>query len=242
MKKLVIVQARMSSTRLPGKVLKKVLNKPLLEYQIERITKSELIDDIIIATTNNEADKAILDYCIKKRINCFCGSEEDVLARYYQAAKEYNADVVIRLTGDCPLIDPIVVDKIIKYFFENSNRYDYVSNIIKRTYPRGMDTEVFTFKALEKTYLNAEKSYEKEHVTPYIYNNPHIYSIANVVNVKDLSSFRLTVDTIEDFKLIEIIIENLQIQNKNFSLNDIINLLEQNPDLKKINEHIQQKR
>lgn len=242
MKKLVIVQARMSSTRLPGKVLKKVLNKPLLEYQIERITKSELIDDIIIATTNNEADKAILDLCIKKRINCFCGSEEDVLARYYQAAKEYNADVVIRLTGDCPLIDPIVVDKIIKYFFENSNRYDYVSNIIKRTYPRGMDTEVFTFKALEKTYLNAEKSYEKEHVTPYIYNNPHIYSIANVVNVKDLSSFRLTVDTIEDFKLIEIIIENLQIQNKNFSLNDIINLLEQNPDLKKINEHIQQKR
>lgn len=242
MKKVAIIQARMSSTRLPGKVLKEVLNKPLIMYQIERIAKTKLIDDIVVATTMNKADKPIIDLCVSKKINHFCGSENNVLSRYYLAAKKYSADIVIRLTADCPLIDPMIVDKVIKYFIEKYDRYDYVSNIFQRTYPRGMDTEVFSFKLLEETYLKAKTDYEKEHVTPYIYNNPQIYSIANISNSCDLSGIRLTVDTIEDFQLIQLIIETLFPNNSNFSLNNIIEFLEKNPDLRKINQHIQQKR
>jgi len=155
MKVTAIIQARMTSTRLPGKVLKKVLNKSLLEYQLERVARSELIDEIIVATTLNESDDPIVGLCKQLGVSIFRGSEGDVLSRYYEAARQYNSDVVVRLTSDCPLIDPKIIDRVIQMYL--TKKFDYVSNTQLKTFPRGMDTEVFSFEILQTAYCNAGK-------------------------------------------------------------------------------------
>lgn len=242
MKIVLINQARMTSTRLPGKVMKTVLDKPLLEYQIERLKQAVWLDDIVIALTTNDTDQPIIDLCNNLSIKYFRGSEENVLERYYLAAKEHDADVIIRVTSDCPLIDPDIIDKTINLFI--SYDYDYVSNCpeTNRTFPRGMETEVFYFSAIEQAFKNATEKPEKEHVTPYIYKNPDKFKLNFLNNDLDESNYRLTVDTIEDFELIKNILESLYTTNKDFRLTDIIKLLKENPEWLKINTDIQQKK
>lgn len=241
MKTVAIIQARMGSTRLPGKVLKKVLGKPLLEYQLERVKKSRLIDEIVVATTVKEQDQPIVDFCTEKGVSCYRGSEEDVLARYYEAAKAYEADIVVRLTSDCPVIDPGVIDRVIQAFLEDEEA-DYVSNTLERTFPRGMDTEVFSFQALEQAFQSARMQSEREHVTPYIWKNSDRFSIKSVFHRDDLSIHRWTVDTPEDFELIKKMIEHLYRVQRDFSMEDMLQLLDQHPQWKEINAHIEQKK
>lgn len=241
MKIVGIVQARMGSTRLPGKVLKQVNGKPLLQYQIERMKRSKLINDLVIATTEQDLEEPILELCTKLDVAVYRGSENDVLDRYYGAAQKYNADVIVRMTSDCPLIDPIIIDRVIQLYLDNE--YDYVSNTQIRSFPRGMDTEVFSIMRLAEAQFNAKKEYEREHVTPYFYMNPDKYSIGQLVNKEqDTSHYRLTVDTEEDLKLISILLKELYPKNQSFGLDLILDKLKKEPNLAEINKHIQQKK
>lgn len=240
MKVVCIVQARIGSTRLPGKVLKKICGKTVLEHDIDRLRKIKNIDEIIIATTILEKDNAIVKECERLGVKYFTGSEEDVLSRYYYAAKENNADIVVRVTSDCPLIDSGVSEKIIQYYLDNINKYDYVSNTIERTYPRGLDTEVFSLKALEKAFNESKLQRDREHVTPYIWSNSDIFKLYHYKNDKDYSELRWTLDTKEDYRLISSIYENFR-NEKCFSMHEIIKLLERNPEIKYINRYVQQK-
>lgn len=239
MKVVAIVQARMGSTRLPGKILKKINNKPILEYQIERLKRATKIDQIVIATTDKKLDDPIIELCNQLDIQYYRGSETDVLSRYYDTAKKYSADIIVRLTSDCPIIDPNVVDEVIETFLNHT--YDYVSNTLERSYPRGMDTEVFSMKVLEQAHQFANKQYEREHVTPYIYLNPAKFNLYNVEYKTDESVHRWTVDTKEDLLLIRKIIEKLYTSSIFFTMEDTLRLLEEYSDWKDINVHIEQK-
>jgi spore coat polysaccharide biosynthesis protein SpsF len=241
MRTVIINQARMSSTRLPGKVLKEVLGRPLLDYQVERLRRVSLADELVIATTTNDADDMLVEFCRKRNIAVFRGSEEDVLSRYYQAAIEHQAELVVRVTSDCPVIDPKVVDRVVTAFLERRDYVDYVSNTQVRTFPRGMDTEVFTFDALRMAHAEATLDYQREHVTPFLYRQPDRFRVEQVVLATDLSSHRWTVDTPEDFELVSRIIEALHPRNPRFGLNDIIAFLDSNPSLMEINAHVVQK-
>lgn len=242
MKIAAIIQARMGSTRLSGKVMKELKGKTVLSHVIERVKQSKFIEEIIIATTIHKRD----DIIEKEALNCGCkvfrGSEEDVLSRYYYAAKENNIDVIIRITSDCPLIDPFVIDEIIEFYLKGT--YDLVTNagsdLMQRTYPRGLDTEVFSFEVLENTFLNGKESYHREHVTPFIYeDSKKIYYYKNKV---DYSKHRWTLDTEEDYKLISEIYNRLYKGTHDFYLTDIIELFTEEPDLFTINAHIEQKK
>ena len=241
MKTVVIVQARMASTRLPEKVLKKVLEKPLLEYQIERLRRVKSADQVVVATTLNEEDGAIARFCERLSLPCFRGADQDVLSRYHGAATAFNADVVVRVTSDCPLIDPAVVERVVHYYRENAAVFDYVSNCITRTYPRGMDTEVFPFEILEEAFFEAIDPADREHVTPFIYRQRGRFRLANVAHEKDLSRHRWTVDTEEDFALIQQIIERLYLRIPTFRMEDVLDLFDRDAGLFQINAHIAQK-
>lgn len=241
MKVGVIIQARMGSTRLPGKIMKEVMGKPLLEYQIERVKRAKTIDEIIIATTTKKADNQIAEFCEQLSIPCYRGSEEDVLARYYEAATKYKVDIIVRITSDCPVIDPEVIDRVVDKYQDGN--YDYVSNTIERTFPRGMDTEVFSYATLKQMYNEANQSIEREHVTPYLYLNPDRFKIGNYSNEDNHGFLRLTVDTQEDFLLIEDIFINLYSKNPKFKLKDLVYyLVELHPEKQNINCSIEQKK
>lgn len=236
---IAIVQARMGSTRLPEKVLKKINNKVVLDYVIERIQQCNKIDDIVLAITTSEKDDILENYAKNKGINLFRGSEEDVLSRYYKAAEKYKADQVVRITSDCPLIDPNIVDKIIDSHI--TNKADYTSNTLNRTYPRGLDVEVFSFKTLKEAYKNSSKEYQREHVTPYIVEHPDRFKLQNVESIGKIRrpDIRITLDTLEDLKLIKQIL--LHFNNLNFTTEEIIEFLNKNPKLLEINKNIKQK-
>lgn len=241
MKVVAIIQARMGSTRLPGKVLQKVLGKPLLEYQIERVKSAKNIDEIVIATTKCPSDQEIVDFCESASISYFRGSENDVLSRYYEASKMYNADIIVRISSDCPLIDPRIIDLVVEEYLQNTN-VDYVSNSLERTFPIGMDTEVFSFSLLEEINNLANSATHREHVTSYIYDASNHYRIKQVKQVSDNSYIRLTVDTPEDLKLVTQILNILYKENQFFSLEEILRVLKDNPELVLINQHIKQKK
>lgn len=237
-----IIQARMGSTRLSGKVMKGIKDKTVLQHVIERVQQSKLVDEVIIATTVHERDNVIENEANKHGVKVFRGSEGDVLSRYYFAAKENAIDVVIRITSDCPLIDPYVMDDIINIYI--SGNYEIATNasadISHRTFPRGLDVEVFSFNALEKAYNNAKETYQREHVTPYIYENSEKSFIYK--NNIDYSKYRWTLDTEEDFELISKVYDRLYKGKHDFYLNDIIELFESEPCLYQINAHIEQKK
>lgn len=235
-----ILQARMNATRLPGKPLKKVLAKPLLSYELERLKRAKTLDQIVVATTTGPQDQQIVDLCKMENVLVFRGSEEDVLNRYYNAAKQFDADIVVRVTGDCPLIDPEVVDRVVNFYL--NHQYDYVSNTRLLTYPRGLDVEVFSIKLLEKAVSEAKLPSEREHVTPYFYLHPELFKIGNVACEIDLSKHRWTVDTEEDFQLITKIIETLYPKKSDFVMNDVLELLKMHPEWITINAHIKQKK
>ncbi len=222
MKTSLIVQARMTSTRLPGKVMKEVLGKPLLFYLVKRLQRVPDAD-LIIATTLNEADLPIAKLCESLKVKVFRGSEEDVLSRYARAAEKFGGDIIVRITADCPLIDPVIVDECIRKLIQTDS--DYVSNTHQRTYPRGMDVEAMKRHVLEKMDSTAVDLYDREHVTPYILHHADQFKIGQITMASDLSDVRLTVDTIEDFKAVKKIIESLYLKNSNFSLKDILTLI-----------------
>ena len=242
MKTVIISQARMTSTRLPGKILKSVLGKPLLEYQIERLLKVRSADAVVIATTQNETDLPVVRLCERLGVPYFRGSENDVLARFHSAAMANNADVVVRVTADCPLIDPLVIDQVISFFMKNYKQYDYVSNVLKRSYPRGMDTEVFTWAALNQAFSEATEPADREHVTAFIWRQPERFHLANVAYTIDASRYRWTVDTPEDFELIRRMLEVLYPANPSFKLEDALALLRMHPEWELINKEIEQKK
>jgi spore coat polysaccharide biosynthesis protein SpsF len=233
-----IIQARMNSSRLPGKVLKTVLGKTLLEYQIERLTRVKKADKIIVATTVNSIDDAIIDLCDRLNIPTYRGSESDVLSRYAVASQQFDSQTIVRITSDCPLIDPGLIDRAIEFY--QSNHFDYVSTD-EDVYPRGMDVEIFSGEMLQIANLNAEKPDEREHVTPHFYQNPEQFSIGTYSEPIQAANYRLTVDTPEDFQLIQLLLENLYPKNSKFNLDDILECLTEHPGWNKINQHIQQK-
>lgn len=236
----IYVQARMQSTRLPGKVMLPVLKRPLLDYLVERLEQVKKADTFAILTSTKTADDTIASYCERKRVSCFRGSEDDVLTRYYQAASERRPDAIVRITADCPLSDPDIIDSVLEKYEKGS--FDYVSNTLVRTFPRGIDVEVFSFDALKKTYEEAQATEEREHVTLYMYRHPEKFRLANYASQEDLSGYRLTVDTEEDFQLIRLILENLYPKKPQFKLEDVIQLMRLHPDWAKINAHVKQKK
>lgn len=241
MKVGVIVQARYASTRLPGKVLLPLKGHSVLYHDIQRIRQAKRIDEIIVATSTNERDGAIVNEAKSIGVKCFRGSELDVLSRYYLAAKENGLDIIVRITSDCPLIDPHVVDKVIDEFFDNN--CDISTNaspdLANRTYPRGFDTEVFSFEKLSEANREASKDYQREHVTPYIYENS--IRVNYVKNDIDYSRYRLTLDTSEDYNLICKVYDCLYKGIHDFYLQEIVELLTSKPELIRINQHIEQK-
>jgi len=242
MKTVIIIQARMGSSRLPGKVLKPVLGKPLLEYQWERLKSVRGADQIVVATTTSSADDQIVEFCRTRGIDCFRGSEADVLSRYYEAATTYDADIVVRVTSDCPLIDPDVIDAAISRFGEyGDEQCNYLSNTLERTFPRGLDVEVMAYDALEAAHKVARQLPEREHVTPYIYTHPHIFRLKQLTADSDMSRHRWTVDTEKDFELVKMMLEALYPVTPGFRLEDCLDLLERHPDWADINTDIAQK-
>jgi len=227
------------ATRLPGKPLAEVMGRPLLSYLLERVKRAKQIDEVVVATTTNPLDVQIVELCKKEGISYFRGSEEDVLERYYQAAEAHGADAVVRITADCPLIDPEVIDRVVAAFLDSS--HDYLSNTIERSYPRGLDVEAFTFEALEKAARFSSKPDEREHVTLHMYRHPDRFSIGSLKQKEDSSEYRLTVDTEEDFELVRKIFEELYPRKREFSLSDLLLLLKERPELARINAHVQQK-
>jgi len=231
-----IIQARMGSSRLPKKVLMKMGNHIILKYMIDRVTKSKLIEKIVVATSVNELDDEIEKFCISNNINCFRGSENDVLDRYYMAAKKYKSTTIVRLTADCPLIDPEIIDKTIKLF--NTKKVDYASNTVPpdiKKYPDGSDVEVFNFNNLELAWKNVKDLKDREHVTFYFWKYDNNFSLALLKNIYDWGNYRITVDYVEDFQLVTHIIEFLDKNNLDGSLKEVIDFLDANPQIKKIN-------
>lgn len=236
----VVVQARMGASRLPGKPLFQVLGRPLLSYLIERLKMCRNIDRIAIATSTLPQDDPIAEAAKKEGIAVIRGDESDVLSRYLLACTELDASSIIRITADCPLIDPDVVDHAASLFMDSNA--DYVSNTQKRTYPRGLDVEVFSREVLEKMAREAQTTEEREHVTLFIHHHPQAFQMKNFLNSEDVSHFRFTVDMEEDFELIRKMIEMLYPVKPAFKLADMVELMHKYPELAKINAHIEQKR
>ena len=233
-KVLAIIQARYNSTRFPGKVVKKINNKTILEILIRRLSRSKHISKIIVACSNNRKDKAIVAICKKLGVNYFIGSENDVLNRFYHAAKKFRGINIARITADCPLIDPKIVDDVISNFFLKNA--DYSSNVNPPTFPDGLDIEVFKFSVLKEAYINAKKSTDREHVTPFIINNKKFKKF-NLKNSIDYSTLRLTLDEKKDLILIEKIIKYFR-NNLNFSLKNILDLYKNKKNFFLINSHL----
>lgn len=235
----IISQARMTSTRLPGKVLIKIKDKQILKYHIDRLKWSEL--PIFIATTINKEDNPIVDFSIKEEIKVFRGEEHNVLNRFYKCASENNLDIIIRVTSDCPLIDGSLIKEAAEIYTKENDDNLYLSNSINRTFPRGLDFEIFSFKLLEEAYQNARSESELEHVTPYIYQNKSSkVRIKQFLNQKDESLYRITLDTEDDFKLLEKLIKDHNAEK--LTGEEIVKVLKENPGLVSINAHIEQKK
>ena len=234
-----IIQARIGSTRLPGKVMLNVEDqKPILYFVIKQLQECKLIDKIIVATTTNEEDNQIVNYAKNMGINCFRGSSKDVLDRYYQCAKEYSASTIVRIPSDKPLIDPEVVDNVISTF--NNNSYDYVTNFLSNpTFPSGEEVEVFSMNGLKKVWKEAILPSEREHVTPYFSNHEDKFEITHVENSENLSHLRCAIDRIEDLELVRLIVS--KIKKRPILMKDIVALFHKEPKLVEINKNVNRK-
>lgn len=239
-KTVAIVQARMSSSRMPGKSLMDLAGKPLLQHVIERLGRSRLLDGIVIATTDDAADAPILEFAAKHGISAYAGDRDDVLARYLAAATQYEADIIVRVTGDCPLIDPRLSDDVIAARAEADA--EYAGNFVVRSFPRGADTEAFTIDSFGRVAAKASRPYEREHVTPYYYLHREEFRLISVEAKGNLRrpELRLCVDTDDDLQLVRTIFERLGPGNS-FSIPDIVALVEKEPRLADINGRVRQK-
>lgn len=224
-----ILQARTSSRRLPGKVLKAILGRPMLERQLERLRRVRRFDVLVIATSTDTTDDAIAALCGEMGIGCYRGSLEDVLDRFYRAASLANASTVVRLTGDCPLTDPGLIDSLVDLHLGSED--DYTSNTLKRSYPDGLDAEVMRMSCLEVAWREARLPSEREHVTPFIYRHPERFRLGNLAQQKDLSALRWVVDDPADFDFVASIYAALYPTKPSFGTDDILALLESRPEL-----------
>ena len=237
-----IVQARMGSQRLPGKVMLDICGKPLLWHVITRIKNIKGIDEFILATSTSQQDKVLLEVAASMGVQGFAGSEDDVLERYYRAAEKYSADIIVRITADDPFKDPVVTHNVINTYLANLPGIDYVSNWLEPTFPVGLDVEIFSFEALKIAFENAKEQRDREHVTTYIWQNPQKFRLMNVeCPLGNLSNHRWTVDTQEDLDFVNRVYEYLYEEGKIFFMQDILKLLEANPELKNINADVKQK-
>ena len=235
-----VIQARMGSSRFPGKVMLPLAGKPLLIRMIERVKASKYSGRVVVATTYSEIDDPIIDACKANSIPFYRGHPTDLLDRHLNVGKKYSADAVVKIPSDCPLIDPGVIDKVIKFYLDNRNSFDYVSNLHPPTYPDGNDVEIFSLESLERAWEGAEKELEREHTTPYFWENPDKFKIGNVTWETGLDysmSHRFTIDYEEDYKFIESVYNELYNKDHMFSLNDILLLLNEKPDLCRIGYH-----
>jgi spore coat polysaccharide biosynthesis protein SpsF len=240
MSTVAIIQARMTSSRLPGKVLMPILGRPMLAYEIERLRKVRGVERIVLATTVNRSDDAIAELCATEHLDCYRGSEHDVLGRYYEASVTFGARVIVRVTADCPLLDPDVVERVLWEFSTAEDGCDYASNMITPTFPYGMAAEVFSFDALRDAHAHAREAAEREHVTPYIYWRPEQYRLRSVTMSPNLSQHRWTVDTADDFALINRILQALYPVTPDFRMADVLALVQAHPDWQEINRHVRQ--
>ncbi|MEI6821164.1 MAG: glycosyltransferase family protein [Bacteroidota bacterium] len=234
-----VIQARTSSTRLNRKILLPLGDSNILIQMLERVKAATTVGKIVVATTINPEDDELELLCEQINIDCFRGHPTDCLDRHYQVGKKYKADAIVKIPSDCPLIDPAIIDKVIGSFLENPNVWDYYSNLHPATYPDGNDVEVIRMEALEKAWVNADKEFELEHTTPYIWERPKEFRIGNVVCESKFdysTTYRWTIDYIEDYQLISLIFSNLYKDNPFFGVYDIIDLLKTNPQIKEINE------
>lgn len=232
-----IIQARIGSTRLPAKVVEKIEDRTVLEHVIARTAKIKSVKKVIVATTDKEEDDVLEGIIKNSGADLFRGSEEDVLDRYYQAARLFGLDPVIRITSDCPLLDPGIAEKVVEVY-SSLKDCDYASNSHPPTFPDGMDVEIFSFKSLEKSWKEAKLPSEREHVTSYMAKNPQIFKMLNLANGEDLSNLRMTLDEKEDLTVIKRICKELYKTDHFFSLGDILSLIREKPELMEINRHI----
>ena len=238
MKIVTIIQARMSSTRLPGKVMLPILGKPLLIRMLERVQNAKFIGHLVVATSTNQDDNEIENLCKEENIICYRGHLTDLLDRHYQVAKLYNADAVVKIPSDCPLVDPVVIDRVLDHYVK-SDKFDLVSNLHPATYPDGNDVEIMSFSALECAWKDAVKDYEREHTTPFIWEHDDHFAIGNVAWETGLnysSSHRWTIDFPEDYEFIRKVYEELYPADKAFGLGDILDLLKRKPEIAEINQ------
>lgn len=229
MKVVAIIQARMGSSRLPGKILMDLAGQPMLARVIRRAQRAQNVSEAVIATSGEEREQPIVDLCRQNGWTCFRGSENDVLDRYYQAAKEHDAEVVVRVTSDCPCTEPAIIDAVIRKYVDDLGRWDYVCNFWpRRTFPRGLDVEVFGFEVLQKVWRECKSPAWREHVTPSIYRQPGVFRIGTVWSKLDLSHLRWTVDTAADLELIRKVFEIFQ--HDRFTWMEVVRLLRQHSD------------
>jgi spore coat polysaccharide biosynthesis protein SpsF len=234
------IQARMTSDRLPGKVLMPAVGRPLLALMIERLQRAELVDDIVVATTTDPSSDPIEALARELGVGCFRGSEHDVLGRVLGAARAAEADLIVETTGDCPLIDPAVVDRVIEGFLEGG--VDYCSNVLERTYPRGLDVQVFPTAVLAEVDRLTQDPADREHVSLYIYEHPERYRRRNIHSARpDAGSLRITVDTPEDLAVVRAVFEALYPQDPTFGFDEIMAFLDAHPEVVALNRDIQQK-
>ena len=271
---IAIIQARLDSTRLPGKVLLGIAGKPMLEWVVERTRRSRLITNVVVATTEDPSDDGIEEFCGMKRFPVRRGSVFDVLDRYYQTANHYKADIVVRITADCPLIDPELIDEALRLMLNDSlvdssqgsvstYPFDFVANRLPlpwgRTYPIGLDVEVFTYDIMKEAWMKTTEKFQREHVAPYFYQDASIdhlkycecnvpfaqtltpkgHHIALMHHVPDYGHLRWTVDTMEDLELVRVIAEHFK--EKDFGWQEVVELTQSNPEINQINAHIQHK-
>jgi len=232
----IIVQARMGSKRFPGKIMKKVNGYPMINHMLNQIKKSKLHDEIIIATSLKKENNIVRNFCKKNKINCFSGSENNLVNRFYLCAKKYKLDTIVRLTADCPLIDPKIIDLCIKKFL--SKKFDFVANTSppnNKSYPDGVDVEVFSFKTIKKVNSKCKSKKDLEHVTPYIWRKKKEFRLFRFNLKKDLSKYRFTLDYKEDFVLIKKILINLYNKKKKITINSVIQYIKQNKNAYMIN-------
>lgn len=229
-----LIQARIGSSRLPSKVLKQLGNKTVLEHVVSRVSKASLVDEVFVLTTIEVQDLSIVKFCSENNIRVFVGSENDVLDRFYQCSKLLKPNNIIRITSDCPLIDPDVIDHILKIHIEGD--YDYTSNTLEETYPDGLDAEVVKYSALEKAWEESRMTSEREHVTPYIKKNGSLFSLKSVKCKIDLSEKRWTIDNEEDYRFLSNIFSAFD--SDYFNMDDVLDLLKKNPEWESINSHL----
>lgn len=237
-KVIIVVQARMASTRLPGKVMMTVMGKSLLALMIERLNMIRHWATVVVATSEDQEDDVIVTEAEELGVPCYRGSMNNLLDRHYQTAKRFEADVVLKIPSDCPLIDPQAIDQALEYFFSNAGKYDYVSNLHPATYPDGNDVEIMTMACLEKAWKESTRQLELEHTTPYIWENPDLFCIGNVSWETGLDysmSHRFTIDYQEDFDFMKKVFEELYPAKDNFSCTDILDLLNRKPEIYHIN-------